>query len=208
MSVPVQPNRSQLFFETGVCLLLIGVLLIMIHWQMTGSQNEALATENVAPVVRAQEALPPLPEGTNLFFVSTDIPSLLAAQTSNVSVLSSQSQAATRLISWDNGQGQAIHSTAQSELKAGRDGGNIAGKLALSPDGQRVMVQTHFGVKPIAWVLDLQQPETPILTRLTAEGFGLFLAWHPDGQHVLYRADDSDVPDPGLWLVNVTDGTH
>ncbi|NJN98767.1 MAG: hypothetical protein HC875_34080, partial [Anaerolineales bacterium] len=31
---------------------------------------------------------------------------------------------------------------------------------------------------------------------------------HPDSQRVLYRVNDSDVPDPGLWLVNVSDGTH
>lgn len=204
MSVPVQPNRIKLFLEMGVCLLLVSALTTMIHWQMTGHQNEAWATGNAAP--RAQEALPPLPAGANLFFVSTDIPSLLVAPTGDTTGLSGQSQTPTRLISWDNGQGQGLHSAAQDE--AGHEGGNVAGKLALSPDGQRLMVQTHFGVQPVAWTLDLRQPANPTLTRLTAAGSGLFLGWYPDSQRALYRADDSDVPDPGLWLVNVTDGTH
>ncbi|MBE7467754.1 MAG: PD40 domain-containing protein [Anaerolineales bacterium] len=204
MSVPVQPNRIKLFLEMGVCLLLVSALTTMIHWQMTGHQNEAWATGNAAP--RTQEALPPLPAGANLFFVSTDIPSLLVAPTGDTTGLSGQSQTPTRLISWDNGQGQGLHSAAQDE--AGHDGGNVAGKLALSPDGQRLLVQTHFGVQPVAWTLDLRQPARPTLTRLTAAGSGLFLGWHPDSQRVLYRADDSDVPDPGLWLVNVTDGTY
>jgi Tol biopolymer transport system component len=193
-----------LFVEMGVCLLLVSALASMIHWQMTGRQNEARATGNAAP--RAQEALPPLPAGANLFFVSTDIPSLLVAPTGDTAGLSGQSQTPTRLISWDNGQEQGLHSAAQDE--AGHDGGNVAGKLALSPDGQRLMVQTHFGVEPVAWTLDLRQPTSPTLTPLTAAGSGLFLGWHPDSQRALYRVNDSDVPDPGLWLVNVTDGTH
>lgn len=204
MSVSVQPNRRELFVEIGACLLLLTALARMIYWQMAGSQNDALATGNAAP--RTQEALPSLPEGTNLFFVSTDIPSLLAAQTSITSALSAQSQATTRLISWDNGQGPGLHSAAENE--AGHDNGNMAGKLALSPDGQRLMVQTYFGVQPVAWSLDLRQQATPTLTRLTAAGSGLFLGWHPDSQRALYRVNDSDVPDPGLWLGNVADGTH
>lgn len=201
-----QSHRNKLFIEIGICLLLAVVCLTMMYRQLSGPYHEALALENAAPLVRAQESLPPLPEGANLFFVSTDIPSLLAAQTGDAGALSGQAQTPTRLISWDNGQGQVRGNAAQGD--AGHDGGNVAGKLALSPDGQRLMVQTHFGVQPIAWTVDLRQPANPSLARLTAAGTGLFLGWHPDSQRALYRADDSDVPDPGLWLVNVSDGTH
>lgn len=201
-----QSHRNKLFIEIGICLLLAVVCLTMMYRQLSGPYHKALALENAAPLVRAQESLPPLPEGTNLFFVSTDIPSLLAATAGDSPALSAQAQTPTRLISWDNGQGQVRSSATQGEV--GHDGGNVAGKLALSPDGQRLMVQTHFGVQPMAWSLDLRQPANPTLTRMTAAGTGLFMGWHPDSQRALYRADDSDVPDPGLWLVNVSDGTH
>ena len=79
---------------------------------------------------------------------------------------------------------------------------------ALSPDGRRIAIQVDHGVRPTTWVMAAGDGRGETLRRLTPKGTGFFLAWHPDGQQILFKALDLDVADPGLWLVRADSGEH
>jgi Tol biopolymer transport system component len=96
---------------------------------------------------------------------------------------------------------------AQPTTDTHGDGVPVIHGLYPSPDRNRVMVQMSAS-KSWAYVINLTNRGRPTLTRLTSLGWGEFLAWHPDSQHVLFKAVTEDVADPGLWLVNTEDGSH
>ncbi|MFC1464578.1 MAG: TolB family protein [Candidatus Brachytrichaceae bacterium NZ_4S206] len=94
------------------------------------------------------------------------------------------------------------------EKEPGHDNRDLIGQPFVSPDSRFVALQTYAGPASIVWLIDMEDRKKPTMTRLTAEGFGRFLGWHPDSRHALYLAFDEYVIDPGLWIVDVSDDTH
>lgn len=151
--------------------------------------------------------LPSLQGTANLFFASINAATLSAPAIDR---------------SWGADRGSpAIHPVAGDQLfdfdsgKTGAQGGastdhpNVTvGPLFLSPDGSRLAVQAYAGALPAVWLIDLSDHNRPVMMSLTEASVGRFLGWHPDSRHALYAALDLYVSDPGLWLVDVTDGTH
>src|SRR5262245_29092232 len=85
---------------------------------------------------------------------------------------------------------------------------SVVGSLFSSPDNRYAAIQIYSGPMPIVLLMDLADRSKPTLARLNEEGYGLFLGWHPDSRHALYLALDLMVSDPGLWIVDVAEGTH
>lgn len=215
------PNKLK-FLEVSLFLLLsISVIVLTIFLkQYPGST--AIAQENPT-LEREVISLPALPTGDLLLFASVDTPALLAAPLpsgdSNEPIPNEQIQ---RLISWDVPmEGVVLPPEGSEPLQfeipeideseaagVGHGGGTMVGALVPSPDGRRVAVQVYHSVIPMAYLLDLSNRQTPTLTRLTLEGSTLFFGWHPDGHRALVRAEATGVADPGLWLVNTSNGTH
>lgn len=79
-------------------------------------------------------------------------------------------------------------------------------ELLISPNNRWVLMEIDHGTKSSAILIDLQ--DSSHATRLVPQGWGTFLAWHPDSTKVLYQTINEDVSDPGLWLVNLADGSH
>jgi len=67
-------------------------------------------------------------------------------------------------------------------------------------------MEIDSGTKASAILIDLQSSSRA--TRLVPQGYGAFLAWHPDSTKILYQTEREDVTDPGLWLVNLSNGSH
>lgn len=175
-------SRSTRTIGLGLVSLVLILLTITLAGKLSGI---VYATRGAGE--QTLVALPSL-EKQDLFFTSASLPALLAASSGPSA---DQANAVSQVATFGESPSSAS-----------------VGALTLSPDGQRVAVQTFRGPLPIVWILDLRDRARPSLTRLTREGYGTFLGWHPDGQRALYKALDQDVADPGLWIVDVRNGTH
>ncbi len=213
---PDKANRLQV----GLFVLLFSVVaaLTIALAQRTGSV--AIAQEETT-ITRATTDLPPVPAGDLLLFASVDPPALLAAPASSIErgalIPPDQIQ---QLIQWgdpveEHAPAAAGTETEQDgsvtspeEVKGGHDGLTMPGSLFSSPDGRFAAVQLYPGPMAVVLLVDLADRNKPVLSRLTPEGFGHFLSWHPDSHHALYVAHDLMVSDPGLWVVDVVEGTH
>jgi Tol biopolymer transport system component len=147
---------------------------------------------------------PSLPEHTDLFFASSSTPALLAAQ---LAARDTQGRIANtqQLTAWQTPQD--AETTAQ-EPSSGHDLITQVGGVSYCPGSDHLAVEMHFGVRPTVLLLDMKEPAAPTLSRLVDQGSGTFLGWHPDCQQALVRAEEIEVTDPGLWLVDLSSKTH
>jgi Tol biopolymer transport system component len=202
-------------FSIGKQLLEIGLFLllaiIVVGSLKTRKGFVVQAGQESSEKTRSEVTLPPLEDDATLFFVSTDIPSLLAAQVKKSGASTSLLPEVTstkRLRSWVEESTQKGEEEDKKSSEFGHDGHITVGKLFPSPDRRQIAVQVYMGSVPVVWTLDLQDREHPTLKRLTTQGLGFFLGWHPKGQHALVKMLDMEITDPGLWLVDTYDGTH
>lgn len=78
----------------------------------------------------------------------------------------------------------------------------------LADNGRWLALQVDRGLRPVTWLVELGARGGSAPRPLVAEASGFFLGWHPKGDRALFKALDLDVPDSGLWLVEVADGRH
>jgi len=182
---------------------IVGMALVL------NSQNEIFATPRQQRGERSSVTLPPLQSGANLFFVTTDSATLYTSAIDEVwdavpSFEVIRPSDAEELIAF----GDENLSSDSSESETGHDNTRMLGQSFLSPDGRYIAMNVHTGPLSVVWVIDLKDKANPEMFRLVTEGFGRFLAWHPDSQHVLYLAYDLMVSNPGLWMVDIVGGSH
>ncbi|RIK33779.1 MAG: hypothetical protein DCC55_34275 [Chloroflexi bacterium] len=206
--------------QVGLFVVLLAVVAALTIAIAQRSGPVAIAQEETT-VTGATVELPPVPEGDLLLFASADPPALLAAPASSIErgapIPPDQVQ---QLIQWgvpveEHAPTPAGTETehdgsvaSPEEVEGGHDGLTLPGSLFSSPDGRYAAVQLYPGPMAVVLLVDLADRNKPVLSRLTPEGFGRFLGWHPDSRHALYVALDLMVSDPGLWIVDVVEGTH
>jgi WD40 repeat protein len=213
---PGKANRLQV----GLFVLLFSVVAALTVALAQRSGPVAIAQENT-PFTRATADLPPVPVGDLLLFASVNPPALLAAPASSIETgVPIPVDQIQQLIQWGPPVEEPApvpagvetehdgSATSPEEVEGGHDGLTLPGSLFSSPDGRYAAVQLYPGPMTVVLLLDLADRNKPILSRLTPEGFGHFLGWHPDSRHALYVAHDLMVSDPGLWVVDVVEGTH
>ncbi len=201
-------------FKTPIDIGIFFVLIIVLAAMLTRvGINVQPALANRSAQERASEALPPL-TAKNLFYVPEQSLILLAAQVDNLSELAEAPRLveSAKVTSWGTEATEVVEEEVKPDPPQaeafGHDGPSVVSDLAVSPDGLKMAVQSYFGMKPVGWIVNLENREQPVMTRFTAEGRGIFLGWHPDSRHVLYRVSNVDVTNPGLWIVDTADGTH
>lgn len=211
---PGRVNRLQV----GLFVVLFSVVAALTVALAQRSGPVAIAQEETT-VTRATVELPSVPEGDLLLFASINPPALLGAPASSIErgapIPPDQIQ---QLIQWGTpveehapAETEMEHddpATSPEEVEGGHDGLTLPGSLFSSPDGRYAAVQLYPGPMAVVLLIDLADRNKPVLSRLTPEGFGRFLGWHPDSRHALYVALDLMVSDPGLWIVDVVEGTH
>lgn len=164
-----------------------------------------LAAPAAADPVLAKPALAkPGTTGADLLFAADDF-RLLMAQVTDSEGRASTKSASTLIHDFDDAQtvrvAEAKSLQATTHLSVVRD-------TALSPNGEWVAIQMDLGGRPALFVLDATDRDGKTVRPIATEGFGIFLGWHPDGHRLLYKVFDIGVEDPGLWLVDVRDGSH
>lgn len=191
---------KELFLQAVLFLSLIGLVTFFARDQINQLGRIAFA-QGASSIERTMKDLPPLPQEANLFYVSVDHPSLLTATSHEQSRAPVNVQ---RIHEWT----PARKVSEPTPISVPHDGAFVADELFPSPDGTVIAMQVYYGIDPATWLLDLKDRGKPKLTLLTETGLTRFLGWHPNGEQVLVRASNIGVPDPGLWLVDVHDGSH
>jgi hypothetical protein len=194
-------------------------------------QNESMQV--TAPIIELQ----PILQDNNLFYVAPSDLALMATQMSTMTLANSApaTNTAQTLFAWDDQLESSplpqVEPTMQNEFpeeagssedtplteilpipgtvgEVGHDGGITMGELAHCNDANEIVVQVYLGNKPVVFLLDRNNPQTPSLQRLTDYGWGKFLNWHPHCQQMLVRMEDSEISDPGLWLIDIQERSH
>jgi Tol biopolymer transport system component len=206
--------------QSSIFLILIATIAVLVALRL---QVFPTASAQDSPPLSQAVELPTVPDGDLLLFASVNPPALLAAPASSletgVPIPADQIQ---QLIQWgapiedaeplprEAGLGDALATVTPipEEVESGHDGLTKPGPLLSSPDGRYAAVQLYPGPMAVALLVDFADRSRPVLSRLGEGGFGRFLGWHPDSRHALYLAFNLMVPDPGLWIVDVIEGTH
>jgi|GEM_PF-4699763 len=184
------------------------VTIVLVTGLALWGQNRTYANTQPEAVSRTQVPLPPLPGEANLLFSSAESADLFAPAIEK-SWKAEQASQAIRPAQEDKLIGLGNESVSEApESEGGHDNIRAFGQSFLSPDRRYVALNAHMGPMTVVWTIDLKDRSNPSMVRLTGEGFGRFLGWHPDSRHALYLAYDLMVSDPGLWLVDVADGSH
>ena len=197
-------RKNQYVLQAGAFLLL-ATSAAFVSWQTLHLPNNSTFAQETTGIEQAAEVLPPLAEDTKLFFVSEEEPVLLAARVQGGAEFLEPAAELQRLVDF---KPESSSEPVEESKDIGHDALTVAGELFPSPDGQRIALQTYNGGSPLSLLLKVEDKDTPVLSRLTPEGYGYFLSWHPDSQHALYKVLNTDVADPGLWVVNSVDGSH
>ncbi len=168
----------------------------------------ALATSGLAAAPRPM-AENPSPARAERQMVLPSAGGLLYVDTASASVVRADAaQPVVRLgVSSEALEGTPERSGTEDvrHAESGHDAGAMVSGQWLSPDGRYLAVQAYQGPMPVVWIADTTRSR---MTRLVAQGYGVFLGWHPQSSAVLYKALDLEVADPGLWLVRVDSGRH
>lgn len=163
--------------------------------------------------IRQETVLESVNEDDHLLFASTDVMGIASAKIPSASDSNSSADDLQVLVgefpsSTDVKAMEDANKTFVDGETIGHGGPEKVSGMFPSPDGKYVAVEYDFVSRPHVRILDLSSRAEPKLRDLVPEGWGFFLDWHPDGKSVLIATIDQDISDPGLWLVNVEDGSH
>lgn len=204
--------RAPFRVEKIALAILSVVALLLIIFSPKLNFNLVRAQFEQTPV-RHETVLAPVSDDKDLFFASADTVGIAATTysksdgdssvTANADVLTGEFLSAADVESFH----KATTIITDGE-ETGHGGSPRVSGMFASPDGKMIAVEYDFVSRPQVRVLDLSTRAEPTLRDLVPAGWGYFLDWHPDGKSILMATVDLNVPDAGLWLVNVSDGSH
>lgn len=98
--------------------------------------------------------------------------------------------------------------SVQNDTKHLPESGSGISGFTLSSDKTLLAVQEYSGIDSHFYLLDLKTRDAVKSYKVVDRGIGDFMAWHPSQHKAIYRAEDVDVNDPGLWIIDVDSGEH
>ena len=196
--INAKKHQSVTSAEILVTLTFVGAFLVAFFGRNFSNTAQAHILHDTKHVSMGQ--VPVSPKGSRLFFASVDDASIVSVAAIRGDKITVADQTTQTLVTWQKSE--------PVDASADREQSNSVTQMMQSPNGRFVAANVAFGVTNQLMITDLQDREKPHLFKLVDQGEGSLIGWHPDSSHVLYRADDVGVADPGLWIVDVTNGSH